>query len=122
MAADSSRPVVIVTGASRGLGLAIASILLERHNARVATLSRSKTSELAALGENYGEDFLSVQGDVAKSEDNESVVKQAVDRWGRLDGLVLNAGTVEPFGGFLRHLSVWAHFKRKAGRPAAERV
>jgi NAD(P)-dependent dehydrogenase (short-subunit alcohol dehydrogenase family) len=97
-------PVIILTGASRGLGLAVLRILLSKHNARVATLSRSLPAELKAVAEEHGpERVLVIQGDVGKVEDNARVVKEAVDKWGRLDGLVLNAGTLEPVGTSLTH-------------------
>ncbi|OXB35803.1 cytoplasmic protein [Cryptococcus neoformans] len=90
-------PVIILTGASRGLGLAVLRILLAKHNARVATLSRSLTPELQGAVDEYGADrVLPVQGDVSKPEDNARVVKEAVDKWGQLDGLVLNAGSIDP--------------------------
>lgn len=92
-------PVIILTGASRGLGLAVLRILLTKHNARVATLSRSLTPELQGAVDEYGADrVLPVQGDVSKPEDNAQVVKEAVDKWGQLDGLVLNAGSIDPVG------------------------
>lgn len=92
-------PVIILTGASRGLGLAVLRILLSKHNARVATLSRSLTPELQGAVDEYGADrVLPVQGDVSKPEDNAGVVKEAVDKWGQLDGLVLNAGSIDPVG------------------------
>jgi NAD(P)-dependent dehydrogenase (short-subunit alcohol dehydrogenase family) len=40
---------------------------------------------------------------LAKVEDNARVVKEAVDKWGRLDGLVLNAAILEPIGMSLIH-------------------
>ncbi|WVQ79787.1 hypothetical protein IAT38_001887 [Cryptococcus sp. DSM 104549] len=95
----ASSPVIILTGASRGLGLAVLRILLAKHNARVATLSRTLTPELRAAVDEFGEArVLPVQGDVSKPEDNERVVKEAVAKWGELDGLVLNAGSIDPVG------------------------
>lgn len=94
-----SSPRVVLTGASRGLGLAVLKLLLERHNAKVATLSRSHTPELKSLVEQYGEQrLLCVQGDISKPDDNEKVVKSAVETFGGLDSLILNAGSVDPFG------------------------
>lgn len=91
-------PVIIVSGASRGLGLAIARILLSVHGANIATLQRTLTPELKALSEQYPDRVLNVAGDVAKPEDNAKVVDEAVKKWGVLNGLVLNAGTLEPMG------------------------
>jgi len=88
-------PVIILTGASRGLGLSILQLLLNA-NARVVTLSRSKPDGLVKLQEEYKDQLEVVQGDVALIEDNAKVVKAAVDRWGGVDGVVINAGTIEP--------------------------
>lgn len=97
--ASSSAPRVILTGASRGLGLATLKLLLERYNARVATLSRSYPDALKEVVAKYGEDrVLVVQGDISKPEDNAKVVKSAVDTFGGLDSVILNAGSLEPIG------------------------
>ncbi|TXT10174.1 uncharacterized protein COLE_04108 [Cutaneotrichosporon oleaginosum] len=91
-------PVLIVTGASRGLGLAIARTLLATHGANVATLQRTLTPELKALAAEYPDRLLTISGDVSKPEDNARAVDQTVAKWGRLTGLVLNAGTLDPMG------------------------
>lgn len=91
-------PVIIVTGASRGLGLAISRALLQVHGANIATLQRTLTPELKALAQDYPDRVLNVSGDVAKPEDNARVVDEAVAKWGQLNGIVLNAGTLEPMG------------------------
>lgn len=92
-------PVVILTGASRGLGLAIARSLLAVHGARVATLQRTLTPELEALAGEFGADrILNISGSVAKPEDNVKVVDAAVAKWGQLDSVILNAGTLDPLG------------------------
>ena len=88
-------PVIILTGASRGLGLSILQLLLKA-GARVVTLSRSKPDALVQLQEQYKDQLEVVQGDAASVEDNAGVVKAAVDRWGGIDGVVVNAGTIEP--------------------------
>jgi NAD(P)-dependent dehydrogenase (short-subunit alcohol dehydrogenase family) len=91
-------PVVIVTGASRGLGLAITRALLATHGANVATLQRTLTPELQALADQFPGRVLTVSGDVSKPEDNARVVEQTVAKWGALTGLILNAGTLDPMG------------------------
>jgi NAD(P)-dependent dehydrogenase (short-subunit alcohol dehydrogenase family) len=97
----NTAPRVILTGASRGLGLATLKLLLERHNARVATLSRSYPDALKDVVNKYGEDrVLVVQGDISKPEDNAKVVKSAVDSFGGIDSVILNAGSLEPIGQF----------------------
>jgi len=84
----------LVTGASRGIGRAIA-IELARQGARVAVnyqsnadLAQAVVDEIAAAG---GEAF-AVQGDVSDGEQAGAIVKATVDRFGGLDILVNNAG------------------------------
>lgn len=91
----SSSPIVILTGGSRGLGLAILQLLL-KHNARVTTLSRSLPDELKSLQEAYPDHLEVVQGDVGNVQDNTTAVRKTVERWGGIDSLVLNAGNIKP--------------------------
>ncbi len=87
--------VAIVTGASRGIGRAVAASLAEdgasvvvsgRDAARVEMVAK----ELEALGV----PVLAVPGDVSRREDVERVVGRARERFGRIDILVNNAGII----------------------------
>jgi len=86
--------VALVTGASRGLGLAIAQALVAEGGA-VACLARAgpelsrAVSDLAATGAGA----LAVPADVTDSGQVERAVRQTLEKWGRLDIVVLNAGT-----------------------------
>ena len=86
--------VALVTGASRGIGRAIA-LELARRGAKVALNFRAdaKQAENAAdeIREVGGECVL-VQGDVAKKGEAARIVKEVIDKWQRLDILVNNAG------------------------------
>jgi NAD(P)-dependent dehydrogenase (short-subunit alcohol dehydrogenase family) len=84
---------VLVTGGSDGLGLGLCRRLLAE-GALVALCGRDR-ARLDAAAESLGSsggDVLAVQADVAKADDVARFVDAAVDRWGRLDGLVNNAG------------------------------
>ncbi|WP_395695220.1 SDR family NAD(P)-dependent oxidoreductase [Nocardioides sp.] len=94
--------VAIVTGASSGIGLATAQHLLDT-GWRVALSSRGETDELRDLLARCP-DAIHVRGDVASEEDCREVVSTVLDRWGRLDGLVNNAGTTA----FIDHADVHA--------------
>ena len=86
--------VALVTGASRGIGRAIA-VGLARCGANVALNFRSdaKQAESAAAEiRELGVDCLLVQGDVAKKGEAARIVKEVLDKWQRLDILVNNAG------------------------------
>ena len=86
--------VALVTGAGRGLGVAIAEGLA-REGASVAVHYRSSAAgaeETAALVRELGGDAMTVQGDVAVWDDVARVAEEAFARFGRIDVLVNNVG------------------------------
>jgi 2-deoxy-D-gluconate 3-dehydrogenase len=84
--------VVIVTGSSRGIGQSIAAAFA-REGARVVGLARSNQDETAKL---CGGSFEPMEYDslAARAAENQQVVKRIVDRHGKVDVLVNNAGTI----------------------------
>jgi NAD(P)-dependent dehydrogenase (short-subunit alcohol dehydrogenase family) len=87
-----SSQVALVTGASKGIGLAITRTLLAE-GARVAAVSRKESPELAALA---GPSLLHVPVDLTDPEAPGVAVERAVAEFGRLDILVNNAGGPPP--------------------------
>jgi NAD(P)-dependent dehydrogenase (short-subunit alcohol dehydrogenase family) len=87
---SGGRLVWFVTGASRGFGLEIARQALERGDAVVATARDPKQIE-KSLGENRGS-LLAIALDVTDETQARAAAAQAVDRFGRIDVLVNNAG------------------------------
>ena len=86
---DFSGRVAIVTGASRGLGLAAAQRLLER-GASVAINARDRARAESAA-RSLGRGALAVPGDVTGQGTPEQIVKATLERFGRIDILVNNA-------------------------------
>jgi NAD(P)-dependent dehydrogenase (short-subunit alcohol dehydrogenase family) len=86
----------IVTGASRGIGRAVAE-RLAAEGARVALIARGKTglNETAATIRNLGGECLVLAADCAIEDDVQAAVDAAASAWGGLDIAVANAG-VEP--------------------------
>jgi 3-oxoacyl-[acyl-carrier protein] reductase len=87
--------VALVTGASRGIGRAVA-LKLGSLGAKVVVnynANASAAEEVVAEIKKSGGEAVAVQGDVSKIEDAQKVVKAATDTYGRLDILVNNAGT-----------------------------
>jgi NAD(P)-dependent dehydrogenase (short-subunit alcohol dehydrogenase family) len=87
--ADFTGRVAIVTGASRGLGLAAAQRLHER-GASVAVNARDR-QRAESVAESIGERALAVHGHVAAPGAPEDIVRRTLDRFGRVDILVNNA-------------------------------
>jgi 3-oxoacyl-[acyl-carrier protein] reductase len=84
--------VAIITGSSKGLGLASARALVDE-GARVVICARGGDALGAAAASLGGPDtVLAVQADVATPEGAERVVSEAVKRFGRIDVLVNNVG------------------------------
>jgi 3-oxoacyl-[acyl-carrier protein] reductase len=87
--------IAIVTGASRGIGAAIAAELAGQ-GAKVVINHRDSAEQAASIVERIcaaGGEAVELQGDVGIAADAQRVVKQTVDRYGRVDILVNNAGT-----------------------------
>jgi 2-dehydro-3-deoxy-D-gluconate 5-dehydrogenase len=102
-----SGSVAIVTGASRGLGRSIARGLAAEGVAVVAA-ARS-TGALAELAEEFGERIEPVTCDIADPAQIATLVPRALDRFGRLDIVVNNAG-IAPAGRFTdTALAQWRH-------------
>jgi NADP-dependent 3-hydroxy acid dehydrogenase YdfG len=93
MARSLAGAVVAVTGASSGIGRATA-LAFAREGARVALCARrmDRLEELAAAIRVLGAEALAREVDVAREEDVRAFVAAAVERWGRLDVMVNNAG------------------------------
>ncbi len=82
--------VAVVTGASRGIGRALATALVEA-GARVYGLARSE-SDLATVRDALGEGFVPVECDVTDQTSVDAAFARVRDEAGRLDVLVNNAG------------------------------
>jgi len=90
---EARRPSLLVTGAGRGIGRAVA-LRFARERWGVALFARSER-ELTAVArevEAAGGQALVVRGDVAVEGDVEAAVKRADERFGGIDVLVNNAG------------------------------
>ncbi|MPZ97488.1 MAG: SDR family oxidoreductase [Propionibacteriales bacterium] len=89
--------VAVVTGASKGIGLAVTRALAE-HGARVVTGSRTVTDDLARLADKY--DVTPHQVDLAARRGAAELIQRAADTYGALDVLVNNVATSSPAPSF----------------------
>ena len=96
----AEKNVWFITGASRGMGIDIAQAALAAGHSVVAT-GRDAAKVAKAIGEH--KNLLSVALDVTDAAAAEAAVRAAVDRFGRIDVLVNNAGNF--YGGYFETLS-----------------
>lgn len=91
---DDNRKVALVFGGSRGIGAAIVSRLAEDgYTVPFTYVSRPDAAdELAAKVGDAGGEALAIKADSAKPEDLSTAVGTTIDRFGRLDVVVVNAG------------------------------
>ena len=89
--------VVIITGGGTGVGAAAALTLAER-GARIAinySRSKAEAEDTAKACEALGAETLVCQGDVSQDDDCRGIAAMAKEKWGRIDGLMNNAGTTQ---------------------------
>lgn len=91
---SSERPVAVVTGGRRGIGLAIASALAKAgHEVAITGIDSPDIAE-AALSDlrSFGAGIIYLQGDLADVAGHGRTIDAALERFGRIDCLVNNAG------------------------------
>jgi len=107
---DLSGRVALVTGASRGIGSAIAGTLAE-HGAQVVLSSRKQAdldAEAERINTQYAERATPIAAHAGRPEDLERLVQQVMERFSRIDILVDNAGTNPYFGPVMgAELAAW---------------
>ncbi|WP_102782486.1 glucose 1-dehydrogenase [Thalassospira sp. GB04J01] len=105
--------VAFITGGAQGLGLGIAQHLLKSWW-KVMMFDRDEEAGhevMAALDDETRTRCLFFPGDVSNEKDVAIAVQRTIDRFGRIDGLVNNAGIANPHSGSVEHLD-WDDWQR----------
>src|SRR5690349_9912594 len=89
--------VIVITGASRGIGEAIARACIDA-GARVVLASRKQADLDRVVASLPPERAIAVACHTGKADEVTAMVAKAVERFGRVDGLVNNAATNPYFG------------------------
>ena len=89
--------VAIVTGGTRGIGLGVTKAFLEEGASVLAAYQsdeKAARAAIEALADTNGE-LRIYQADISDKSSTEQMAAEAVDRWGRVDALVNNAGVFD---------------------------
>jgi NAD(P)-dependent dehydrogenase (short-subunit alcohol dehydrogenase family) len=93
----TEQPVLLVTGGSRGIGASVALKAAEKGWAVVVNYARDREAAeaIASVINETGGSAVAVQGDVSREDDIAAIFSVIDTTFGRLDGLVNNAGVVD---------------------------
>lgn len=98
MPKPDTRPAMLITGGASGIGLAIATLYAERgYRVAIADMDRDKGQMAVSEIERLGPAIL-IPADVSHPEEARDAVVESVNRFGRLQVVVNNAGILEPPG------------------------
>lgn len=98
-----SGKVIIITGASKGIGKATAEVL-EKSGANMVLFSRNINELKNSLPKSNPNNKLIMQADVTQGEDCKKVVKETIKKFGKVDVLINNAGVFK--GRYIEKLSL----------------
>ena len=88
--------VILVTGASRGIGKSIVEVILNTSDDAVVYGVARSEAPLKEIKQRYGDRFFYVVGDVTDGVVLKTLVDDAVKGHGKIDSVVANAGVIEP--------------------------
>lgn len=93
----TDHPVAIVTGGSRGVGAATAKMLFKNGWNVLITCSSSieDAKQLAKDCTNKNQEVFAFQADVSNDDECMATIDKAIEKWGRIDVLINNAGTTK---------------------------
>ncbi|MEH7255667.1 SDR family oxidoreductase, partial [Neobacillus niacini] len=89
--------VIVVTGASGGIGRELVLQLLEKGARVAAVINKSGLQETQSLSKDYGEKISTHIANLVNIDDVEKLPEEIIAKHGRVDGIINNAGIIQPF-------------------------
>ncbi len=88
--------IIVISGSSKGIGKSIAEILLHE-GCKVVINGRNKLNLLKTKNElsKISKNIISIDGDVSKNATINKIKKITIKKWGKIDGIVANASSLE---------------------------
>ncbi len=90
----NSKKVMLITGATSGIGKALADFYYKKNYKLV--LTGSSKVKINALSKKYKKNILLIQADLTKSKDIKKIVNESITKFKKIDILIANAGIYEP--------------------------
>jgi len=89
---NQKNKVVLITGGTKGIGYGIAEALLKAgHQVAITSRSQEAADQAATELQQHG-DIIGIAADVKSLDSQKSAVQKVIEKWGKLDVLVANAG------------------------------
>lgn len=88
--------VIIVTGVSRGIGRSIVDKIFQHDNEAVVVGIARSEPPLLEIKKQYGDRFEFIVGDITDRAKLGAMTQLAIDKFGKIDSIVANAGVIEP--------------------------
>ncbi len=99
--------VGIITGSSRGIGAATAKLFAEEGARVVVNYKKNKVEAEKVLASLEGTNHLLIQADITKEDEVKDLVKRVMEKYGRIDILINNAGEIIRPGDWMKDLKTW---------------
>lgn len=84
--------VAVITGGSKGIGYGIAEAMLQQGMKAAITSRSQKAANKAAKALGNSDQIIGIEADVRNYESQQKVVEKVVEKWGKLDAMIANAG------------------------------
>lgn len=84
--------VAIITGGTKGIGYAVAKAMLQEGMKVAITGRREETATKAAKALGHSDQVIGIEADVRSYTSQQSVVARVVEKWGKVDAMIANAG------------------------------
>lgn len=90
--------IVLLTGASSGMGKQMA-LLFAKEGAKVVAVARrmNKLEEISKQASDFPGEIIPLEGDVSRDEDIDNMINHTMNKYGRIDVLINNAGILDNF-------------------------
>lgn len=109
MVVDISNKVIIITGGSRGIGKAVARKVAQERAKVVINYCNSDIEAKKVFGEisSYNNECMLIRADITKQSDVTNMYTKVIEKYGRVDVLINNAGIIDDEAAHIMSVVKW---------------